>query len=99
MSSSLLVVLYACELENSKSLKSLSLTKFDFSSVTLHIWNNGPNTISQNGLSSIKSLGFQDVKLTQSTKNEALSKIYNSFIKLNPAINLILLFKLALRTL
>ncbi|WP_426358467.1 hypothetical protein ACPUVO_18905 [Pseudocolwellia sp. HL-MZ19] len=88
--SSILVLLYNCEIWNSKTLNALKISNTSFYNCKLVIWNNGPHYFSKIGIKEFESLGF-DVEIIQTMENKALSHIYNKFINDNTAQRFIIL--------
>jgi len=78
MNISILVLLYDCRLEESKTLTSL-LDFDDFNKLSLHIINNGPVEVPIDLVS-----GYDNVIVSQDNlSNRSLSKIYNDFYASN----------------
>lgn len=77
------VITYNSTLTNSETLTSLLECQKEHINVTLLVWNNGPNILSEedikNFLIACKEKGI-NVKIYQDIRNIALSKIYNFFI-------------------
>ncbi|HCB1195046.1 TPA: glycosyltransferase [Klebsiella variicola subsp. variicola] len=77
---SLVVVLYGKELQDSKTLMSLS--KFEFKFNTLLVYNNGPSLLStDNTIVCMLKNRFEQVTVIEDITNAPLSKIYNFFLK------------------
>lgn len=77
----MLVVLYGCELDESNTLHSLVKLSSELKGVKLVIWNNGPNSLNENVVSSFKDK--LDFDLIQTIENISLAKIYNKFVSSN----------------
>lgn len=78
------VVLYGSKIRESRTLNSILNTYNDDIKLTIHIWNNGPNKLEKNDLEEyFKKNSDKDitVDIHEDTRNIALSKIYNFFIK------------------
>lgn len=85
----MLVVLYGCELDKSNTLHSLVKLSSQLNDVKLIIWNNGPNYLNENVVSSFKIK--LDFELFQTIENISLAKIYNKFVSLNDSNNYVIL--------
>lgn len=85
---SILVLLYNCGLEESKTLSSLFNVSFNLSNVKLVVWNNGPEKIKYKNISNGKNI---EIEFIQTVHNESLSKIYNSFIDNNASVKYLIL--------
>ena len=86
MKLAILIVLYNTTLHENNIIKSLF--KADFScleSIELHIWDNGPNTLSEtdiNGLTSVLQKKELPATLYSTEENISLAYIYNYFIEI-----------------
>ena len=81
---SIIVVLYNCEIKNSKTLAGITAAKINVEQSNLIIWNNGPKTLTDYNIDQLTQLGF-NVFIEQTTDNHSLAEIYNAFIKKYPA--------------
>lgn len=79
---SILVLLYNCGLEKSKTLSSLLNVNFLGNNVNLVIWNNGPEKLKGIDYFNNKSKNIE-IEFIETLHNESLSKIYNTFIENN----------------
>lgn len=84
MKCSILVVLYGCEIKESRTISSILSSSFDFSGFNLVVWNNGPNHILTVDCELLKLKGF-NVFLIETIENRSIAKIYNEFIDSYPS--------------
>jgi hypothetical protein len=80
VSISILVVLYSCEIKESKTIATLISAGGARKNVNLIIWNNGPKHLESIDYQNIQNRGFASVSVIETIENRALSKIYNDFI-------------------
>lgn len=73
---SILIVLYSCEITNSKTVQSLLSCNFKFDSSKLILWNNGPVSLKDKNVNELAKLGF-DIEIIETIHNESLAVIYN----------------------
>lgn len=73
---SILIVLYSCEITNSKTVQSLLSCNFKFDSSKLILWNNGPVSLKEKNVNELAKLGF-DIEIIETIHNESLAVIYN----------------------
>ncbi|ELP9499537.1 hypothetical protein [Vibrio alginolyticus] len=85
----ILVVLYGCELDESRTLHSLVELSHQLNGAKLVVWNNGPKYLNENVVSSFESK--LDFELIQTIENISLAKIYNNFIVLNDSEKYVIL--------
>ena len=78
--SSIIILLYNCEIYRSQTIRSILASKLSFENVNLVIWNNGPNHLQSTDVETLKRMGFS-VSMVETIENRALSSIYNQFIK------------------
>jgi hypothetical protein len=77
--SAILVLLYNCELEDSKTLQTLKKCHVTFGAAKLVIWNNGPKRLSSVEVSFLSECNL-DISIKQTIENESLAVIYNQFL-------------------
>jgi hypothetical protein len=77
--SAILILLYNCELEDSKTLQTLKRCSVNFESAKLVIWNNGPTSLSSLDVSFLSECNL-DISIKQTIVNESLAVIYNQFL-------------------
>lgn len=75
---SILVLVYGKEINESKTLSSLSKLDFEHTNAQLVIWNNGPSHF--NGLDFSGDLDIFNRMVVETIDNISIAKIYNSFI-------------------
>ncbi|NRA80026.1 MAG: hypothetical protein HRU18_17635 [Pseudoalteromonas sp.] len=75
----ILVLLYNKEIEKSNTINSLVTSNCLFENSKILIWNNGPNSIKEDGVIPLLDLGYE-VEIKETLNNESLSVIYNEFI-------------------
>lgn len=92
MSLSILVLAYNCEIDQSRTIRSILSVPLDFSGIRLCIWNNGPSFFlsSKTVLDALEAKGFE-VTVQQTIENAPLSCIYNFFIRNYCAENYVIL--------
>ncbi len=87
---SIIVVLYNCEIKDSQTLAGIVAAKINFEQSTLIIWNNGPKTLTDHNTEQLTKLGL-NVSIEQTVDNHSLAEIYNAFIKKYPAKHYVIL--------
>ncbi len=85
----ILVVLYGCKPDSSNTLRTLMKFSSGFKNSRLVVWNNGPESINGDRLSSFED--FFDVELVQTLDNISLASIYNKFLTSLDAKNYVIL--------
>ena len=75
----ILVLLYKKEFNESKTLNSLLNSYVHYKNAKLVIWNNGPNPLKESSIIPFIKLGYQ-VHLKETLNNESLAVIYNRFL-------------------
>ncbi|MGE6417936.1 glycosyltransferase family 2 protein [Alteromonas macleodii] len=89
MKISVLVVLYNKRIGQSETLKSLS--KLETNTFSLHIFNNGPKSLSNNEEEDVLLNKFEKLNIKEDIQNRPLSKIYNDFIEENESDTFLIL--------
>lgn len=84
MKLSILVVLYDCCIEESRTLQSLVKLLHGKSDCRVVVWNNGPRSLKLEEFDGMFSVGVE-FSVFETVDNRSLSKIYNYFIKRCPA--------------
>tara|TARA_Y100000780_G_scaffold204941_1_gene199712 strand:+ start:2106 stop:2945 length:840 start_codon:yes stop_codon:yes gene_type:complete len=80
MKISILVLLYSCEIEDSKTISTMINSGVDLRNVDLVIWNNGPIKICKNSIKNAPFNILNSVTIYETLENLPLSNIYNRFI-------------------
>jgi hypothetical protein len=88
--SSMLVLMYGCEITSSMTLNSLIEAKVKFNNSKLVIWNNGPEALDMINTAPFEFLGLE-VEIVETVENVSLAKVYNEFIKSNSAKRYVIL--------
>lgn len=86
--SSILVVLYDCEIFESNTINSIR--NFKYKNTKLIIWNNGPKFLNEYNPGDFIGCGL-DVEIKETIYNESLAVIYNDFILNNHSDRYIIL--------
>lgn len=76
---SILIVLYNIEIYHSETVKSLLSCQVKYRNSKLVLWNNGPVSLKEKNMDSLKKLGF-DIEIIETIHNMSLAFIYNHFI-------------------
>ena len=90
MRTSILVVLYNRQINESETLRTLQEINKSFDNCKLIIWNNGPAPLLSDDTSSFESIGL-DCHIVETLENRPLSYVYNEFIQNNDSEKYIIL--------